>query len=71
MIGLDFVDEPGSHQGDPALRDRVAQSAFERGLLTLPAGPSALRLSPPLIVGQAEVDTALGLLDSAIAEALT
>ncbi len=33
-----------------------------RGLLVLTAGPDVLRLLPPLVVTEAEVDEALGVL---------
>lgn len=39
----------------------------ERGLLTAPAGKDVLRLAPPLIVSEAEIDEALGLIDGALA----
>ena len=62
MIGLDFVKDPQTREEDAELRDEVAQRAFEKGLLTLPAGPSTLRLSPPLIISEAEADLALELM---------
>jgi len=62
MIGLDFVKDPQTREEDPGLRDEVARRAFEKGLLTLPAGPSTLRLSPPLIISEAEADLALELM---------
>ena len=62
MIGLDFVKDPQTREEDAELRDEVARRAFEKGLLTLPAGPSTLRLSPPLIISEAEADLALELM---------
>ena len=62
MIGLDFVKDPQTREEDAELRDEVAQRAFEKGLLTLPAGPSTLRLSPPLIISETEADLALELM---------
>lgn len=35
-----------------ALRDRIINECFKRGLLVLGAGPSTIRLSPPLIIDQ-------------------
>ena len=43
-------------------------AAFRRGLLTLRAGRSVVRLSPPLVLTQAEADTALEVLDEAFTE---
>ena len=45
----------------------VVDACRERGLLVLTAGPSALRLLPPLVVGEAEVDEALGILADVLA----
>jgi acetylornithine/succinyldiaminopimelate/putrescine aminotransferase len=40
----------------------VVDSCRERGLLVLSAGPDVLRLTPPLVIGPAEVEEALGVL---------
>jgi acetylornithine/succinyldiaminopimelate/putrescine aminotransferase len=40
----------------------VVDSCRERGLIVLSAGPDVLRLTPPLVVGVAEVDEALAVL---------
>ena len=45
-----------------AMRERVIQTAFQRGLLLLGCGDSAVRFCPPLCVSAAQVDTALTLL---------
>ena len=49
-----------------ALLDRpaggVVDACRERGVLVLSAGPDVLRLTPPLTIGRAEVDEALGVL---------
>ena len=63
MIGIEF----DSHEAANA----VQQAAFERGLLLLECGEATLRLSPPLIVDEAAVGTALGILDEALNAALT
>ncbi len=45
----------------------VVDACRELGLIVLSAGPDVLRLTPPLVIGAAEVDEALGLLASALA----
>ncbi|HZO48692.1 MAG TPA: acetylornithine/succinylornithine family transaminase [Gaiellaceae bacterium] len=47
----------------------VVDSCRERGLLVLSAGPDVLRLTPPLVVGPAEVEEALGVLAGVLSEA--
>ena len=44
----------------------VVDACRERGLLVLTAGPDVLRLLPPLVVTEAEVDEALALLADAL-----
>ena len=51
MLGVEF----GSH----AAAEAVQEAAFQRGLLTLECGESSLRFSPPLIVSEGDVDTAI------------
>jgi acetylornithine/N-succinyldiaminopimelate aminotransferase len=41
----------------------IAARLLERGLITVPAGDNVLRLMPPLIIEQAQIDEALEILD--------
>jgi 4-aminobutyrate aminotransferase len=50
MIGIELATE--------ALADVVAQSCYQRGLLVLECGDKAIRLSPPLIISEAQAATA-------------
>jgi acetylornithine/N-succinyldiaminopimelate aminotransferase len=45
----------------------VAAAARAEGLLLVTAGDNVVRLLPPLIIGEAEVDEAIGRLDAALA----
>jgi 4-aminobutyrate aminotransferase len=68
MIGVELVKD--RHTREPAaelLKDLVL-NAFARGLLLLGAGTSTLRLAPPLVVDEYDVDTALGMLDGLLGE---
>jgi 4-aminobutyrate aminotransferase len=49
-----------------AYREKVIQTAFQRGLLLLGCGETAIRFCPPLCVSAAQVDTALAILDGAL-----
>jgi acetylornithine aminotransferase len=51
----------------PVARD-VAALALERGLLVNAVRPDAIRVAPPLLVGDDEIDTALGILAGALGE---
>lgn len=59
MIGIEFESAQAAHT--------VQLQAFERGLLVLEAGDTAVRMSPPLIISEAEVDTAVRLFTEAVA----
>ena len=61
MLGVEFA----SHEVAEAVQD----AAFRLGLLTLECGESSLRFSPPLIVTEDEVDTAVRLFGEALAAA--
>jgi 4-aminobutyrate aminotransferase len=67
MRAIDIVD-PESGEAAPELRESLIQSAFERGLLLLGCGESAIRFCPPLCVTRGQIDIALGLLDRVLAE---
>jgi 4-aminobutyrate aminotransferase len=60
MIGVELTD------GETA--KAVEQASFRRGLITLTCGPSSLRLAPPLVITDAQVDTALALLGDTLSE---
>ena len=55
-----------TREAAPALRDRIVDLAFERGLLILGCGETSIRLWPPLIVNQHEADIALDILEECI-----
>jgi 4-aminobutyrate aminotransferase len=58
MVGLELADGAAG---------ALEQECFRRGLLVLSAGDSAIRLSPPLVVTEAQVDRALAILGDALA----
>lgn len=61
MIGLDFGTQ---EEERPDLRDKAVELAFTKGLLLLPAGPSALRIAPPLILKEEEAAMGLEILEA-------
>ena len=67
MIGVEIVENKQSRKQAGALRERIVDLAFERGLLLLGCGENTIRLCPPLIVTQQETDVALDILEECIA----
>jgi len=68
MIGVELVKDKQTREQAAAERDRVAEMAFERGILFLGCGPSTIRICPPLIVTKDEADAALDVLEECIAK---
>jgi len=46
----------------------VVAKLLENGMLTVPAGDNVVRLLPPLIIGDAEIEAAISILDKSAAE---
>jgi 4-aminobutyrate aminotransferase len=68
MVGVEFVRDRATREPAPELVHELVQRAFQRGLLLLGAGKSALRLAPPLVVGAADIDIALEMIDAGLGE---
>jgi 4-aminobutyrate aminotransferase len=68
MMGLEFVKDRRTREPAAELLDNLVLTAFQRGLLLLGAGKSTLRLAPPLVVDESDVDTALAILDGILGE---
>ncbi|HEY9383190.1 MAG TPA: acetyl ornithine aminotransferase family protein [Gemmatimonadales bacterium] len=68
MQGIEFVTDRGTREPAGELAHRLEQMAFAKGLLLLAAGKNALRLAPPLVVDQQDVELALGILDQCLNE---
>ncbi len=66
MIGVEFVKDRTSKVPADVLTNRVADLAFERGLILLSCGKSVMRIAPPLCITRKEVDEGLRILDEAI-----
>jgi len=67
MIGIDLVKDKQTKAFAGPERDRVVDLAFERGVLFLGAGPSAVRICPPLITTKEQADAAMDILEECIA----
>jgi 4-aminobutyrate aminotransferase len=63
MVG---VEVQAGGEPAPALRDRVVDEAFRRGLLLLPCGASTVRFCPPLCLTARQVQIGLTLFDAAL-----
>jgi 4-aminobutyrate aminotransferase len=66
MIGIEIVENKQTRAAAGLLREKIVDLAFERGLLLLGCGENTIRLCPPLVVTQAEMDVALDLLEECV-----
>jgi 4-aminobutyrate aminotransferase len=66
MIGVELVKDRETREPYPELVDRLTERAFKKGLLLLGAGKSVIRLAPPLVLDEYDVDTGLGILDECL-----
>ena len=69
MLGIEIVKDRTTKEKAPELRDAIIYECFRRGLLILAAGPSTIRLSPPLMVDEEQAQFALDTLSEVIATA--
>ena len=67
MIGVEITKDRKTREKAPELRDAIINECFHRGLLILAAGPSTIRLSPPLMVDEEQAHFAVVTLSDAIA----
>ncbi len=66
MIGIEFVADRTTREPVKDRRDAVVYECFKRGLLLLGAGESAIRLIPPLIISEKELQVGLDIIDEAV-----
>jgi 4-aminobutyrate aminotransferase len=66
MIGVEFVKDKRMKEYADALRDRVVDLAFERGLLLLGCAKNVIRIAPPLSISTKEVDEGLTIFEEAL-----
>jgi 4-aminobutyrate aminotransferase/(S)-3-amino-2-methylpropionate transaminase len=68
MLAIELVEDAATKVPAPGLATRVAEAAAERGLLLLKAGVNGncIRVLCPLVIGDAELDEALGAWEEAL-----
>lgn len=66
MIGVELVKDVETKEPATEERNKLILEAFKRGLLLLGAGESSLRLAPPLIIKQQQVDVGLEIFEQSL-----
>ncbi|WP_421430323.1 aspartate aminotransferase family protein [Lactiplantibacillus plantarum] len=67
--GIELVTDRQSQQPDPDFASDVIYAAFERGVVMITLKGNILRFQPPLVITKTQLDTALTVLDEAMAAA--
>ena len=65
MVGVELVEDSKKTPAKDK-RNALIKKAFKKGLLLLGAGESSLRIAPPLIISQKEIDTGLAIFEEAL-----
>ncbi|MEW6631849.1 MAG: aspartate aminotransferase family protein [Pseudomonadota bacterium] len=66
MMGVELVEERGAYKPARELAERVYYRCLEEGLSFKISAGNVLTLSPPLIIGRADLDKALGIVEAAV-----
>ena len=59
MAGLELSEKHAKKTDSAKAIDRIARDCFEKGVCFLPAGESTLRIAPPLIIEEEDIDFGL------------
>jgi 4-aminobutyrate aminotransferase len=62
MVGMELVKDRTSKAPNPDASRRLVETAFQHGLLLLSCGKSVIRLAPPLVIDEVDIDRGLALL---------
>jgi 4-aminobutyrate aminotransferase-like enzyme len=69
IIGVEIVKDVAKKIPDPAMANVICTEAFRRGVYTLNMGSyggKAIRIAPPLIVTEEQLNTIVGVLDESM-----
>ncbi len=66
LLAVEFVKDKRSKKPAPEERDSVVREGIRRGVLVFRGGNSTIRIAPPLIIGEDELQLGLDLLEEAV-----
>ena len=66
MIGIEFVKDKHTKEFAVGERNKILEICFENNLILLPAGPSSIRIAPPLTISESNLTAGMDVLESAI-----
>ena len=62
MVGMELVKSRSTKEPHPDASRKLVDTAFHHGLLLLGCGKSVIRLAPPLVIDELDIDRGLNLL---------
>jgi 4-aminobutyrate aminotransferase len=68
MVGMELVKDRATKEPNPEASRRVVDTAFQHGLLLLGCGRSTVRLAPPLVIDEIDIDRGLELLGEVLGQ---
>jgi 4-aminobutyrate aminotransferase len=68
MIGVEIVKSQKTREPAAQITDKIANEAFQKGLLLLPCGESVIRFAPPLVIDKDQVDKALDIFSDILSQ---
>jgi len=71
MIGVELVADRAGKAPAKELCDALVTRAYHNGLILLACGQSTVRFMPPLMIQEGDVDEAVHILDTSLAEVLS
>jgi 4-aminobutyrate aminotransferase len=66
MVGMELVKDRATKEPNPEASRRLVDTAFQHGLLLLGCGKSVVRVAPPLVIDEADIDRGLALVDEVL-----
>jgi 4-aminobutyrate aminotransferase len=66
MIGVEFVRDRTTKEHYHGIVPQIEEAAFKRGLLLLGCGQSTIRIAPPLLIDEEDVNTGLRIFEEAL-----
>jgi len=70
LMAAVYIAEPGTRSPDPTRARRIVERCVEQGVLLFApvgAGPATLKLCPPLVISQEQLDEGLDVLEQSLA----
>ena len=68
MLGVEFVEDRRTKAPYHGIAHKLELAAFKRGLLLLGCGQSSIRMAPPLVIDEEDVNNGLRIFEAALAD---